>query len=59
MLLFGFNLPLWVVFAGGIIPKDDAENLKKQGIIDIFGPGTPTNEIVRRIRDEISKKRKG
>jgi methylmalonyl-CoA mutase C-terminal domain/subunit len=47
-----------LVFAGGIIPVDDAENLKKQGIIDIFGPGTRTDEIVRRIGDELSRKRR-
>jgi methylmalonyl-CoA mutase C-terminal domain/subunit len=45
-----------LVFAGGIIPRDDAENLKEQGIVDIFGPGTPTSEIVLRISDELSKK---
>jgi methylmalonyl-CoA mutase C-terminal domain/subunit len=47
-----------LVFAGGIILADDAENLKKQGIKEIFGPGTHTDEIVRKIRDEISRKRR-
>jgi methylmalonyl-CoA mutase C-terminal domain/subunit len=47
-----------LVFAGGIIPRDDAENLKRKGIIDIFGPGTRTDEIVRRIGDELSRKRR-
>ena len=46
-----------LVFGGGIIPKEDAENLKKQGIVDIFGPGTPTDEIVRKISDKISTKK--
>ncbi|MBI2831896.1 MAG: VOC family protein [Chloroflexi bacterium] len=51
------------VIGGGIIPPEDASKLKKQGIAEIFGPGTPTKEIVRFIkgacqepvRDEESK----
>jgi methylmalonyl-CoA mutase C-terminal domain/subunit len=46
-----------LVFAGGIIPKDDAENLKGQGIIEIFGPGTNTDDIVWRIQNEILNRR--
>ena len=45
-----------LVFAGGIIPKEDAENLKKRGIVEVFGPGTHTDDIVQRIQDEISLK---
>jgi methylmalonyl-CoA mutase C-terminal domain/subunit len=47
-----------LVFGGGIIPKDDAKHLEKQGIVDIFGPGTRTDEIVRRISDELSRKKR-
>lgn len=39
-----------LVIAGGIIPEDDFEPLKKLGIKAIFGPGTPTGEIVEFIR---------
>lgn len=46
-----------LVFGGGIIPKDDAENLKKKGVVEIFGPGTHTDEIVQIIRSEILLKR--
>lgn len=35
-----------IVIAGGIIPEDDIKPLKKLGIKAIFGPGTPTPEIV-------------
>lgn len=35
-----------LVIAGGIIPEDDIKPLKKLGIKAIFGPGTPTAEIV-------------
>ncbi|EQD41944.1 cobalamin B12-binding domain-containing protein [mine drainage metagenome] len=34
------------VFAGGIIPDEDARRLKKAGVRAIFGPGTSLEEIV-------------
>ncbi len=34
------------VFAGGIIPDEDARKLKKAGVRAIFGPGTSLEEIV-------------
>ncbi|MFC1971559.1 cobalamin B12-binding domain-containing protein [Chloroflexota bacterium] len=37
------------VVAGGIIPEDDIPTLQKTGIKVIFGPGTPTFEIVNAI----------
>jgi methylmalonyl-CoA mutase C-terminal domain/subunit len=38
------------VFAGGIIPDDDAKRLRKIGIKAVFGPGTTLEEIVRTAR---------
>lgn len=38
------------VFGGGIIPKDDAEQLKAMGVKEIFFPGTPTAAIVAWIK---------
>jgi methylmalonyl-CoA mutase C-terminal domain/subunit len=35
-----------VVFGGGIIPDDDIEELKKQGVAELFTPGTPLQDIV-------------
>jgi len=35
-----------VVVVGGIIPDDDAEALKAQGVHAVFPPGTPIDEIV-------------
>ena len=35
-----------VVVGGGIIPEEDIPRLKKAGIRDVFGPGTPLREIV-------------
>ncbi len=42
-----------LVLAGGIIPEDDIKPLKKIGIKAIFGPGTPTTEIVEYIRANV------
>lgn len=39
-----------LVIAGGIIPEDDIKPLKKLGIKGIFGPGTPTGEIIEFVR---------
>jgi methylmalonyl-CoA mutase C-terminal domain/subunit len=39
-----------VVLGGGVIPPDDAVELKKRGVREIFGPGTPTDTIVEYVR---------
>lgn len=36
-----------VVVAGGIIPEEDVPALKKVGVNAVFGPGTPSAEIVK------------
>jgi methylmalonyl-CoA mutase C-terminal domain/subunit len=38
------------VFAGGIIPDEDARRLKKMGVKAVFGPGTSLEEIVTAAR---------
>ena len=35
-----------LLLAGGIIPEEDIPALKDAGIREVFGPGTPTREIV-------------
>ncbi|HJW97674.1 MAG TPA: cobalamin B12-binding domain-containing protein [Candidatus Bathyarchaeia archaeon] len=45
-----------MVFAGGIIPEEDIDELKKLGIKEIFGPGTPTESIVKYVLDHLSEK---
>ncbi|HVP39411.1 MAG TPA: cobalamin B12-binding domain-containing protein, partial [Candidatus Saccharimonadales bacterium] len=35
---------------GGIIPEEDMAALARQGVGRLFGPGTPTGEIVAYIR---------
>jgi len=40
-----------LVTGGGIIPPEDAEVLRKQGIGRLFGPGTPTSDLVKYIEE--------
>jgi len=35
-----------MLIGGGIIPSEDAKRLKEQGVAEIFGPGTNTQEII-------------
>ena len=44
-----------LLIAGGIIPREDIPSLKKRGIQEVFGPGTPTHEIVAYIRGHLLK----
>ena len=38
------------VFVGGIIPEADAQALLDQGILAVYGPGTPSSKYVNEIR---------
>ena len=38
------------VMAGGIIPESDRAALEALGVRAVYGPGTPTAEIVERVR---------
>jgi methylmalonyl-CoA mutase C-terminal domain/subunit len=44
-----------IVIAGGIIPADDAKKLERMGVRRLFGPGTPTSEIVDWIRANVAR----
>lgn len=41
---------------GGIIPKEDMEVLKAQGVGQLFGPGTSTADLVQFIRNWFAEK---
>jgi methylmalonyl-CoA mutase C-terminal domain/subunit len=43
------------VSAGGIIPDEDVARLKEAGVAGVFGPGTPTADIVKFIKDLVGK----
>lgn len=36
---------------GGIIPREDVASLQARGVGHLFGPGTPTTELIAYIRD--------
>ena len=42
-----------VVFGGGIIPDEDADELKKRGVAAIFKPGATTQDIVDWVEKEL------
>lgn len=42
-----------VVIVGGIIPDDDADQLKKLGVAAVFQPGAPLEGIVEFIRNSV------
>ncbi|MGQ9459814.1 MAG: cobalamin B12-binding domain-containing protein [Candidatus Bathyarchaeaceae archaeon] len=46
-----------LVFAGGIIPKEDVPHLKEIGIAGVFGPGTTTETLVKFIQENIRKEK--
>jgi methylmalonyl-CoA mutase C-terminal domain/subunit len=46
-----------LVVAGGIIPDEDVPALQAAGVARVFGPGTPTDEIVAYIREAVAGRR--
>ncbi|HZE73667.1 MAG TPA: cobalamin B12-binding domain-containing protein [Gemmatimonadales bacterium] len=49
-LLVDQGRPDILVTGGGIIPREDADSLQALGIGRLFGPGTPTSDLVDYIR---------
>jgi methylmalonyl-CoA mutase C-terminal domain/subunit len=45
-----------LVIAGGIIPEEDVAEMKKLGIKEMFGPGTPTDKIVQFVFENVPKR---
>lgn len=41
------------VFVGGIIPDEDVPKLKEMGVLEVYGPGTLTSDIVADIRKAV------
>ncbi|MDQ3930763.1 MAG: cobalamin B12-binding domain-containing protein [Chloroflexota bacterium] len=42
-----------LVYAGGIIPDEDVPAIKEMGVAGVFGPGTPMEEAVRFVRENV------
>jgi methylmalonyl-CoA mutase C-terminal domain/subunit len=39
-----------LLIGGGIIPDEDVARLEHEGVAKLFGPGTPTKEIIDYIK---------
>lgn len=44
-----------LVLGGGVIPDEDIPELKSAGIIEIFGPGTPTTQVIDFIKAKLGR----
>jgi len=44
-----------LIVGGGIIPEEDIPKLNEAGITGIFGPGTPVEEIVKFIEQNVKQ----
>jgi methylmalonyl-CoA mutase C-terminal domain/subunit len=42
-----------IVLLGGTIPDDDADELRKRGVSEVFGPGAPTAAIVEFLKGTV------
>lgn len=45
-----------MVFAGGIIPEEDVSEMKKLGVREVFGPGTPTDAIIQYVLKNVPER---
>lgn len=45
-----------LVIGGGIIPESDVPELKRKGTREIFGPGTPTTDIIHYIQEHAPRR---
>ena len=43
---------------GGILPKEDMEALQAQGVGKLFGPGTPTSDLIDYIRSWFAERQR-
>ncbi len=50
-LLDAAGRPDILLTGGGIIPEEDVTSLRDRGVGRIFGPGTPTGELIEYIRE--------
>jgi methylmalonyl-CoA mutase C-terminal domain/subunit len=46
-----------LVIGGGVIPAEDIPGLRAAGVAAVFGPGTPTADIVAFLSREVGAKR--
>jgi methylmalonyl-CoA mutase C-terminal domain/subunit len=46
------------VFLGGIVPNEDVERMKAEGVAEVFGPGTGLDVIVNAIQQSVAARGK-
>ena len=49
------NMGNVMVVLGGVIPDEDHDMLKKQGVREIYGAGSDVNQFIELIKAEVSK----
>ena len=49
------NMEDVLLLGGGIIPKEDVPALKKAGVTEVLGPGTPVESIVSYIQKNVKR----
>ena len=42
-----------LVVLGGTIPREDSDELKRQGVAEVFTPGAPMGDIVEFLREKV------
>jgi len=45
-----------LVVVGGIVPDDDAAELKEQGVAEVFGPGSGLENIIEFIKENVPER---
>jgi methylmalonyl-CoA mutase C-terminal domain/subunit len=45
-----------LVIAGGIIPDEDKEQLKEEGVAEVFGPGTEMEKTIEFVRENVTER---
>ncbi len=46
-----------LLLIGGVIPDDDEAELKDLGVAEVFGPGTPLEETIEFVRENVPERR--
>lgn len=45
-----------LILVGGIVPDDDEAELKELGVAEVFGPGTPMEETIEFVRENLRER---
>jgi len=45
-----------LLLVGGVIPDEDKQELKEQGVAEVFGPGTELEETIRFVRENAPRR---